>query len=179
MSMKVRRSHGEIIPAMPQLSELWDSTAMIDEAFIESTASNIPGSESQQIPTDFLDSSLWVMFGAKRVPLKLDERTAPEEYKEVLRSSPDSLENFFPVGLIEPNIGSNDGLARVIKMLYDEKKMGTVLGSPTYVALNVDFNIFYRLMKVVYVTLCNFFNCVYTDVSVVVVFTELKNFCNC
>jgi hypothetical protein len=112
--MKVKRSRGEIVPAMPQLSELWEFTEVIDRAIIRQTASAIDDSDSQQIPTDFLDSSFYVLYGASRVPLKPDENKVPEEYKEALRHSPDTLENFHPAGLIEQNIGSNEGLARVI-----------------------------------------------------------------
>ena len=154
VSMKVKRSRGEIVPAMPQLSELWEFTEVIDRAIIKQTGSTIEDSDSQQIPTDFLDSSFYVLYGASRVPLKPDENKVPEEYKEALRHSPDTLENFHPAGLIEQNIGSNEGLARVIRQLYDEKNMGSVLGASHYVALNVDCNIFSRLMKVHASTQC-------------------------
>ena len=148
VSMKVKRLNYQVVPAMPQLADLWSRTDAIDDAIISSTATDIANSASQEIPLDFLDNSLYAQWGADRVPLKPDKNVVPEEYKAAIENSPDTLENFFPKGLIEHNVGSNVGLARVMRKIYDEKKMGSVLGSPTYIALNVDLNIFYRLMKV-------------------------------
>ena len=148
VSMKVKRLNNEVIPAMPKLADLWTQLSLIDDAIISSTASTMQNSTGQEIPSDYLDTSLYIQWGADRVPLKPDKNVVPLEYKAAIEKSPDTLENFHPKGLLEHNVGSNEGLARVMKVLYDKHKMGNVLGSPKYVALNVDINIFYRLMKV-------------------------------
>ena len=148
VSMKVKRRNNEVVPAMPKLADLWTDMDAITDVIILATASEIPNSTSQQIPAEMLDTSLYVQWGADRVPLKPNKNVVPLKYKAAVESSPDTLENFHPKGLIEHNVGSNEGLARVIRHLYDEHKMWTVLGSPNYVALNVDINIFYRTMKV-------------------------------
>ena len=48
---------------------------------------------------------------------------------------------------LRENIGSNDGLARILRQFYEDRYMGTN-GCSKYSTLTVDVNIFDRMMKV-------------------------------
>jgi hypothetical protein len=63
---------------------------------------------------------------------------------EVLRQSRDGMENFFPLGMLQENIGSNRGLLLILKDLF-----GVQPRPGHFSFLAVDCNIFLRLLKVI------------------------------
>ena len=80
----------------------------------------------------------------RKVPLKpdVDSKSNPA-MAAVLRESRDGLRNFFPLGMLPENIGSNRGLLLIIKDLFQAPpKPGN------YHFLSVDCNIFLRMLKV-------------------------------
>ena len=53
-----------------------------------------------------------------------------------------------PQGLIRENIGSNMGLMRVLRQFYEERQLHVPGMSDRYYVLNVDINIYDRILKV-------------------------------
>ena len=81
------------------------------------------------------------------VPLKVDTKRFPG-LAQTLNSVKNTTKHINPYKLIKHNIGSNLGLATIMRDYQDDKKMslnGTVLN---YSTINTDENIFYRGMKV-------------------------------
>ena len=82
-----------------------------------------------------------------RIPLKPDLDKVPASLKAGFEACNDRMEDFFPKGLHPSNIGSNEGLAKVVRELYVERKMNDS-SCKQYSAVTVDVNIFDRMMKV-------------------------------
>ncbi len=78
------------------------------------------------------------------VPMKtvVDEDENPPLH-HLLAMSKDGTRNFFPQDMIPLNCGSNEGLSRIIRKLYDDHK-----DSDKYIMLCVDENIFKRILPV-------------------------------
>jgi hypothetical protein len=93
----------------------------------------------------YYDKSLVKKYDVRNIPLKINTKAYPE-----LATTINSyrLRNVHPTKLDEINIGSNRGLICILKQLHDEHKMGAQTGSSRYVSLNVDENIFWRVLKV-------------------------------
>ena len=92
----------------------------------------------------FLKDSLSFKMRVRQVPLKpeVDPAVHPA-LAAVLRESRDGLRNFFPMGMMSENIGSNRGMLLVLKDLFG------VQPKPGHFSfLSCDCNIFMRLLKV-------------------------------
>jgi hypothetical protein len=93
-------------------------------------------------------------YDVRRIPLKVGPKNLPEGVlpdRLKFRSS-ESLHNFYPVKLIDENIGSNKGFFRIMwKILQDAK------ADPRQriQLLNTDSNIYSRIMKVTYNQTCS------------------------
>ena len=82
-------------------------------------------------------------YNVRQVPLKPDPRSVSDPVlAAVLRDSRDGMRNFFPLGMMPDNIGSNRGLLLVLKDLYG------IQPRPGHSFLSADCNIFLRLLKV-------------------------------
>ena len=80
------------------------------------------------------------------VPLKI---TSADDQKNQHGSEGHSMNVVFPERIMPQNIGSNLGLISLLKAeLHDKHGMGTN-ECENYVNLNVDENIFYRILKVI------------------------------
>ena len=101
----------------------------------------------------FLDS-LSVLWAVHNVPVAPDAKNTviPAEFANGIAAKRDRLRNLHPEKLIDENIGSNKGLARVLRDIHDERGWGIEEheeNAPTeYSVLNVDCNIFDRILKV-------------------------------
>jgi hypothetical protein len=86
-----------------------------------------------------------VRYDVRNIPLKIDTKRFPDMKRTV-----DSygFDNVRPVDLLDINIGSNRGLIAIIRGLYEERKMGLEDQCDRYTTLNVDENIFWRVLKV-------------------------------
>ena len=87
------------------------------------------------------------IWGADQVPIKGNLDLMPEPFRSSTAAANDRSDDLYPRGLERENIGSNDGLARVIRRFYEERHMGTD-ECTKYSAFTADVNIFDRCMKV-------------------------------
>jgi hypothetical protein len=134
---------GAVIPAMP--SDLFAHQASvlqgIDDIYNEGR--------------EYYDKSLVKRYDIVNVPLKVDTKRFPA-LAETLNGVKNTTKHINPYKLIKHNIGSNLGLATIMRDYQDDKKMslnGTVLN---YSTINTDENIFYRGMKVCVCCWCLF-----------------------
>ena len=92
------------------------------------------------------DSSLAVKYRVRNVPLKPDIDNVEEKFKAALAQSRDGMATFFPKEIVPVNIGSNDGLVKVVRSLWDDHKRSA--HSNEYKFVVADTNIFWRSIKV-------------------------------
>ena len=131
---------GVLIPAMPH--DLFkDVNAVISTVQLLNMSSR-----------GYYDQSMVKQYDISSVPPKVDIKKFTE-FKDVYESKPHSLRNVKPKELIELNIGSNAGLLVILKRLYDNHQMNTD-ECERYITLNVDENIYYRILKVKYIYIC-------------------------
>jgi hypothetical protein len=94
------------------------------------------------------DESLVNRYDINSVPLKIDIKKFPEMDRYVTHTI-NSTSTVFPVRLIDANIGSNVGLLAVLKQICEERGIYNEQLPPTrYTIMNVDENIFWRILKV-------------------------------
>ena len=128
-----------VIPAMPT------NPFLVMDELVRFMKSLTQGPDGEML---FLyDSSLMTVWGANQVPIKGNLELMPEPFRSSTAAANDRSDDLYPRGLERENIGSNDGLARVIRRFYDERKMATV-ECTKYSAFTADVNIFDRCMKV-------------------------------
>ena len=92
--------------------------------------------------------SLMRVWNAHTVPLKPDVSRMNAALRPAFLASNDKMANFHPVGLSRENIGSNEGLARVFRKFYIDRRMNVVNGCTRYAIFSVDVNIYDRILKV-------------------------------
>jgi len=141
---------GDVVSAMPNCLLQYKDSVMTGVEFISHQG------------MFYNDVSLINQYDVRTVPPKVDTRMYPE-MKQVIDSGANSLQNVCPVTLSPENIGSNRGLIAVIRELYDEYNMGEET-CERYLTLNVDENIFWRILKVfLHIILCFSMRCVYNS----------------
>ena len=91
------------------------------------------------------DSSLVKQFDVRNVPLKIDTTRFPEHAAVI---DPHLHIKVMPCKLVEVNVGSNRGLAFILRQIYEENHMQREGLCRRYVNLNVDENIFWRTLRV-------------------------------
>ena len=92
------------------------------------------------------DRSLVLEYDVRNIPPKIDTKRHIH-MKDVVEHKKNSTHNVHPLKLFKRNIGSNDGLVAVLADVC--KTYGMVDGSCSeYVILNVDENIYWRVLKV-------------------------------
>lgn len=130
--------NGDVVPAMPN-SILACSTQVIQE--ISSLAV-----ESVR----YYDISLVARYDVRSVPLKIDgERFADVE--GIVNHARSKMAIVHPLKLVGKNIGSNRGLISVIRDYYNDYNMSGENGDcERYLNINVDENIYWRILKVMY-----------------------------
>ena len=134
---KVKYSDGQVVAAMPD--DLFNHKDYVMSVIKYMTDRG----------RTYFDKSLVKKYTINNVPLKVNIQKFPQ-MSEIMGNPANSFSRVFPADLIDINIGSNAGLASVIRMLYNERDMGTD-ECKRYLSLNVDENIFYRILKVVYI----------------------------
>ena len=95
----------------------------------------------------FFSRSLVKRYGVHSVPLKIDTKEFPD-LKDVIESDKNNMTFIHPDKLMKLNIGSNAGLIRILREYQTEHKMHLEGGCAEYKCLNVDENIFWRILKV-------------------------------
>ena len=96
------------------------------------------------VPEAFLKGSICFRHNVRQVPLKPEvDAKADPAMAAVLRESRDGMRNFFPLGMLPEDIGSNRGLLLLLTDLFGvQPKVGH------YSFLPLDCNIYLRMLKV-------------------------------
>ena len=132
----VKRNHDrDIIPAMPDniLINNRDVRDMIKATLAEGR--------------NYYDVSTVKRLDVRNVPPKVDTKTYPI-YRERVEASENSMDSVYPQSIVDINVGTNIGLATIMRKLYDDHRMGTPDECTRYLNMNVDENIYWRILKV-------------------------------
>jgi hypothetical protein len=100
----------------------------------------------------YLEVSLVHKYSVRHIPPKIDVKVFPE-LTGVINNPINSLAYVYPSKLIEENVGSNRGLVSIIRSMYEEWKMDTD-ECKRYKSMNLDENIYWRVLKVECLLLC-------------------------
>ena len=88
-------------------------------------------------------TSLCVAHNVRRVPPKLtDDVWISQEDRDRVADSVDGLSRFHPLEISKHNVGSNEGLMRVVLSI------DAMVSPDRYAVIVVDINIYMRLLKV-------------------------------
>ncbi len=99
--------------------------------------------------TTYYETSFVHKWKVNNVPLKpAAHKVSNPKWRQALRDRVDDLDTMHPRELMALNIGSNIGLARVVRRHYEDRKQDKDGECKTYSAFNVDCNIFDRIIKV-------------------------------
>ena len=144
----VRDHNNGIVPAMPP-DPLVFAGRVVEMVLIGSIGRLTGDGRTVREVPDLYSTSLMVTWGVDRVPLKPSIRNpnVPQRYRDAIQRAPDSLGNFYALGMIGENIGSNLGLARVMRQFYDSNELGND-SSTRYYAMSMDMNIHKRTLRV-------------------------------
>jgi hypothetical protein len=138
-----------LIPAMPD--------DLLAEELVEANMATFKAIGEEAVSYYHQRACLVKRHKINNIPLKavIKESADPVLYAKLKNlPSVDGVSEFFPSEIKTHNIGSNEGLLRLMRELYEEKKMGgnNDEGPQRYEVLNVDMNIFNRCLKV---TICH------------------------
>ena len=98
---------------------------------------------------NLFDESKMVKWGVNRIPIVPMTVNMSTKVKDKLARGPVRLNHFIPKSLLRLNIGSNEGLARIMKIhLEDSDIIGAATKPKIYKAVVADLNIFDRVIKV-------------------------------
>lgn len=140
MDVSVRRdAQGRVVPAMPGNLIQHQQLVMEGLQFVHTGGRR------------YLTRSLVQQFAVNTIPLKiLDPVDMPCQHSH--RSH--SMNIVHPMKLLDKNIGSNVGLVSILKEDIHDKYGMASDDCKNYVNLNVDENIFWRILKVCVLTCC-------------------------
>ena len=103
---------GYLVPAMPSIERLWACETELKNTW----ARHI-------VNLDFMNDSFSVKWGLDCVPIKLNpESVTSPLVRAAATGTHQNLDTLHPKELLKYNIGSNVGLARVLRLHYDNKK---------------------------------------------------------
>ena len=147
-STLMKMPSGHIVPGMPSRIGSVTSIRQV-KAGIVYVHSNI---------RTYYDQSVVLRYDVRNVPPKIDTRRHTE-LKSVIEHKNNSTHNVHPLKLFKQNIGSNAGL---ISVLSDIARTYGMLDDTynEYVTLNVDENIYWRILKVCCLCTIQFFHVV-------------------
>jgi hypothetical protein len=139
VDMTIRRDDAkEIQPAMPH--HIYEAYPAMRRAFF------VFNQSTEDCP-EYHTRSLTTLLGVKNVPLKpAHEVLAKPEHKQAVHEGHDSLDTCYPEGIVGINIGSNKGLLQLMRHHYESVCVANA--GRRYSCLNVDANIFDRILKV-------------------------------
>lgn len=130
----VRYANGDVVDAMPK--DLFGTADSVTAAL------KYVHEENKLL----FNESMVNRYRITNIPMKVDTKLYPH-MKELISHPRNTLANVYPYKLVEHNIGSNIGLINVIRQIYDEYGMGDETCT-RYVSLNLDENIYWRVLKV-------------------------------
>lgn len=137
VSMNVQLKEGTVVPAMP--TNLFDKEDEFQACWDSALADLTYRSKSKLVK--------WVI---RTVPIKPDVSKAIEKkrWRRALQSDEACLKRLYPKCIIRTNIGSNLGLAQIIRDHYTSNGQDAEGKCDKYSAFIVDENIYMRLIKV-------------------------------
>ena len=94
-----------------------------------------------------LSNSLMIAWDVKTVPLQPVVAKMHSSLRPAVLAGYDRMSNFYPLGMSRENIGSNEGLSKIMRKIYIDAKMN-LLTCARYTTLSVDVNIYDRILKV-------------------------------
>lgn len=142
--MNVKYNNGDVIPAMPQ-------NILQHSAEVLAGVNNV-----LRTCRNYYDRSVVKKYDVRNVPPKVDVKRFPH-LTEIVNDPNNSTSSVCPIELININIGSNEGLLRIIRNLYDKAGMDSDATCSKYNLMNVDENIYWRIMKVHYFIVLKYF----------------------
>jgi hypothetical protein len=96
------------------------------------------------------DTSYFKEWGVNKVPIEPMRENLPPDVLAKVISCPGNLESFYPQGLMSDNVGSNEGLVRVmtkVRKYYGHDSDPEKPDPKQYMVMTVDINIFDRIIK--------------------------------
>lgn len=136
VDMSVKYNDDQVITAMP--NDMFLYASKVNEFII---------SLYDQGDT-YLSKSLVHKYGVIDVPLTIDVNKFPQ-FRPIMLNDKNNTKKIHPFKLIKQNIGSNRGLLSILRSIHDDHKMDRYRSCSRYIPLNVDENIYYRILKVV------------------------------
>lgn len=126
--------NGDVIAAMPDdiLSTKSDVTTAITYIIQNQRA--------------YYNNSTVRQYDVRNIPPKIDTKAHPH-LADTIGAKHNSTHTVHPVKLLDHNIGSNQGLITVLRQIYEQKNMH-LDSCENYMLLNVDENIYWRILKV-------------------------------
>ena len=132
----MRDEDGEIIPAMP------------DDPFMY-RAELLSMWRIHAVRGSYYEQSLCFRYEVSNVPPKpVFHKVNNDKHRRAVLGDTSTLSTHYAKGKLPINIGSNMGLARIMRDHYEEKKQHLDNECTSYTAFNADINIFDRVAKV-------------------------------
>ena len=147
IQMTLKKNHsGKVVPAMP--SKICTPSSILQvKAGITYVHSSI---------RTYYDQSVVLRYDVRNIPPKIDTKRHVE-MSSIIEHKNNSTHTVHPLKLFKRNIGSNEGLVAVLSDI--AKTYGMIDGTcKDYVTLNVDENIYWRVLKVCYCCIVYFLN---------------------
>ena len=137
VSMSIMYNEGDIVPAMPD--DLFDKESEFKACW-----------EGALADLTYRAKSKLVKWSIRTVPIKPDATLAVEKirWRNALKSDCSSLKTLYPHRIIRKNIGSNKGLAEIMRDHYTSNGQDVEGKCDKYSAFIVDENIYMRILKV-------------------------------
>jgi hypothetical protein len=134
----LRNPENEVIPAMP--NNPFDFVIRLREQF-----QHYGSADMKQLSRSNVFS--WKVNNVPLKPVKVD-LVRPQRLIDKILADPDKLDNLYPEKIVSENIGQNTGFSKIFREVYEDHEMDVNIDSCKYLALNLDCNIFDRLLKV-------------------------------
>jgi hypothetical protein len=134
---------GVFIDAMPP--------SVFDDGIVRGVLKWLREFNNPQSQPDMFSSSVCNTLDIRSVPLKIRPQSSPEPDHPLFATYDQraiSMDTFVPAGVAEWNIGSNNGLAMLLKREFDQIMVDDDNLPTQYRMIFADVNIFERLMKV-------------------------------
>jgi hypothetical protein len=135
--------NNELINAMP--SDVFEFKDKVHKQIFDAH-----GKDTEQFEDSFV-----YRYRVNNIPMKIDGKRFPH-MDMIMNSAKNTAKFIHPYKLIKENIGSNEGLLNIMFELQTDHNMESDYKGPLqYINLNVDENIYYRILKVyIYIYTC-------------------------
>jgi len=149
----IRDENGAIVAAMPDDPLAPNNVAEVLRFLVVNTQLtpeearnlNLSPIEGMRTFKSLYSTSLLKSWQPDRVPLKpnINNDSVPEEFKEAIRRSPDTLANFYPKAIVNENPASQEGLINLLKDYFNKNVASSERNLPErYLNLTCDENLY-------------------------------------